>query len=54
MPVPVTPNGIDLTQFRPVSGGVYSRMGIPAKKKLIRKRAYENFVCGKCPIALPC
>ena len=34
-PVQVIPNGIDLTQFRPVPSDIRSRLGIPAEKKLI-------------------
>lgn len=34
-PVQVIPNGIDLTQFRPVSSNIRSRLGIPVEKKLI-------------------
>lgn len=34
-PVQVIPNGIDLTQFHPVSSDIRSRLGIPAEKKLI-------------------
>lgn len=34
-PVRVIPNGIDLTQFHPVSSDIRSRLGIPTEKKLI-------------------
>lgn len=34
-PIQVIPNGIDLTQFHPVSSDIRSRLGIPAEKKLV-------------------
>lgn len=34
-PVRVIPNGIDLTQFRPMQSGIREKLGIPAEKRLV-------------------